>query len=427
LNRRSALAILTHSVPMENPSVILVGVCGGIAAYKAAEVVSALARAGHEVHVAMTGAAREFVTPTTFASLSRHRVLARMFPDAESTGGEDLFPHLYPASRARAFVLCPATAGAMARIAAGHADDVVAAAVLALPPTCRRIFAPAMNRAMWGNPAVQDNVRRLESAGWIRVGPGTGALACGTSGEGRMAEPAEILARLAAALEPAGPLSGRRVLVLSGPTREPIDPVRFISNASSGRMGRALAVEAARRGATVDLVTGPVAEAQVPVDAGIAVRRVTTAREMLAASRPLARRADVVILAAAVADVAPARPRRAKVSKAALGRTLALAPTPDIAATLAAARRPGQAFIGFALEPSGGRGRAGRKLAAKGLDAIVLNGPDSPGAAAASFAWLERARGARWAAWGRLDKGECARRILDAAARLVASRPAPRQ
>ncbi len=410
---------------MENPSVILVGVCGGIAAFKAAEVVSALARAGHEVHVAMTPAAREFVTATTFASLSRNRVLARMFPDAEATGGDDLFPHLFPASRARAFVLCPATADAMARIAAGRADDVVAASVLALPPTCRRLFAPAMNSAMWGNPAVQDNVRRLESAGWIRVGPGTGALACGTSGEGRMAEPAEILARLETALAPSGPLCGRRVLILSGPTREPIDPVRFISNASSGRMGRALAVEAAARGATVEFVTGPVAEAQIPAGEGIAVRRVTTAREMLAAARSPARRAAVVILAAAVADVAPARPRRAKASKAALGRTLPLAPTPDIAATLAAARRPGQVFIGFALESAGGRRRAERKLAAKGLDAIVLNGPDSPGAPAAAFAWLDRARGSRWSAWGRLGKDACARRILDSAASLLASRPAP--
>ncbi len=411
---------------MNQPPVILVGVCGGIAAYKCAEIVSSLARSGREVHVAMTAAAREFVTPTTFASLSRRRVIQDMFPDASATGGDDLFPHLYPASRADVFVLCPATADVMARVAAGMADDVVAASVLALPPECRRIFAPAMNPNMWANPAVQENVRRLEAAGWIRVGPGTGAVACGVSGDGRMAEPAEILARITEALDPAGPLAGRRVLILSGPTREPIDPVRFISNTSSGRMGRALAMEAAARGAAVELITGPVADEQIPVDARVTVRRVTTAREMLAAAIPPARRADLVVLAAAVADVAPARPRRSKASKAALGRSLVLEPTPDIAATLAAARRPGQVFIGFALETGAGRARAVRKLAAKGLDGIVLNGAESPGAGAASFSWIERARGARWMSWGRIDKAVCAARILDAAARIPSGTVSPR-
>ncbi len=409
---------------MKHPSVILVGVCGGISAYKTAEVVSALARAGREVHVAMTDAAREFVGPTTFAALSRRRVIARMFPDATAAGGDELFSHLYPASQADVFLLCPATADAIARIAAGMADDVVAAAALALPAGCRRLFAPAMNSNMWANAAVQANARRLEAAGWIRIGPGTGALACGVSGDGRMAEPAEILARIDAALDPSGPLAGRRVLVLSGPTREPIDPVRFLSNVSTGRMGRALALEAAARGATVDFVTGPVAEANLPVHPRVKIVPVVTARDMLDTASPLARRADLVVLAAAVADLAPARPRRTKGSKASLGRMLALTPTPDIAATLAATRRPGQVFVGFALESGDGRARAARKLAAKRLDAIVLNGPDSPGADAAGFAWLERGRGMRWSSWGRMDKAACAKRILDTAPRLAAQAPA---
>jgi phosphopantothenoylcysteine decarboxylase/phosphopantothenate--cysteine ligase len=408
---------------MKHPSVILVGVCGGISAYKTAEVVSALARAGREVHVAMTDAAREFIGPATFSALSRRRVIARMFPDPTATGGDDLFPHLYPASRADAFLLCPATADAMARIAAGMADDVVAAAALALPEGCLRLFAPAMNSNMWANAAVQANVRKLEAAGWVRIGPGTGVLACGISGDGRMAEPAEILARIDAALDPSGPLAGRRVLILSGPTREPIDPVRFVSNVSTGRMGRALALEAAARGAVVDFVTGPVAEANLPVHPRVKIVPVVTAREMLDAAGPRARRADLVVLAAAVADLAPARPRRVKASKASLGRTLELTPTPDIAATLAAARRAGQILVGFALETGDGRARAARKLAAKRLDAIVLNGSDSPGADAADFAWLERGRAARWSSWGRLDKVACARRIFDAAHRLAT--PAP--
>lgn len=408
---------------MKHPSVILVGVCGGISAYKTAEVVSALARAGREVHVAMTDAAREFVGPATFAALTRRRVIACMFPDATGSSGDDPFPHLYPASRADIFVLCPATANAMARIAAGMADDVVAASVLALPEGCLRLFAPAMNSNMWANAAVQANVRRLEAAGWVRIGPGTGALACGVSGDGRMAEPAEILARIDAAIDPAGPLAGRRVLILSGPTREPIDPVRFLSNASTGRMGRALALEAAARGARVDFVTGPVAEANLPVHSGVKIVPVVTARDMLAAASPLARRADLVVLAAAVADLAPTRPRHAKGSKASIGHTLALTPTPDIAATLAASRRPGQILVGFALESGDGRARAARKLAAKRLDAIVLNGPESPGAEAAGFAWLERGRRPRWISWGRLNKTDCARRILDAAHRLAAPVP----
>lgn len=395
----------------------MVGVCGGIAAYKTADVVSALVRQGHDVCVAMTRAAEAFVTATTFASLSRRRVLTRMFPDGASTDGEALYPHLYPASRAAVFVLCPATADAMARIVAGMADDVVAGSVLALPETCRKVFAPAMNVHMWRNPAVRENVRRMEAMGWIRVGPAAGALACGETGEGRMAEPSEILAALASPT--AGSMVGRRVLVLSGPTREPIDPVRFISNASTGRMGRALALEAAGRGAAVDFVTGPVTTSEWPDHPAIRIRPVTTAREMLATAAPLARRADIVVCAAAVADVAPARPRRSKTPKRELGANLPLAATSDIAAALTSARRPGQVFIGFALEGTGGRAAAARKLADKGFDAILLNGLDSPGAESAAFSVLEARRGARWSPWGRIDKTECARRALHVAARIL--------
>lgn len=403
---------------MQDTPVILVGVAGGIAAYKAAEVVRALVREGCDVRVAMTPSATRFVAPLTFAALTRRRVLTSMFPDG-AADGDDLFPHLQPAMRASAFLVCPATADVIARLAAGRADDAVTASALALPEGCRRFFAPAMNEFMWRSRAVRDNVRRLEAAGWRRIGPERGAMACGTAGEGRMAEPAEIVA---AVLGPTGDMAGRRWLVLSGPTREPIDAVRFISNASSGRMGRALALEAASRGAAVDVVSGPVDPARLPEHPAIAVISVGTARQMLAAARRRARSADVLVFAAAVADVAPARPSARKLAKAAIGASLPLTPTPDIAAALP--RRAGQLRVGFALETGpGARARAAAKLRAKGFDAIVLNGAESPGASGARFEFLERSRRPRWTAWGRLNKEACARRIVDwIAARLANAR-----
>jgi phosphopantothenoylcysteine decarboxylase/phosphopantothenate--cysteine ligase len=185
---------------MSASRVVLIGVGGGIAAYKTVEVASALVKAGHEVHVAMTAAARHLVTPTTFASITRRRVIAEMFPPAEQTDGEDLFPHLYPATRADVFLVAPATADLIARFAAGLADDVVCCSAVALRPECRRVFCPSMNANMWANPTVRANARRLEESGWRRIGPAEGALACGTTGVGRMSEPAEIVAALADAL-----------------------------------------------------------------------------------------------------------------------------------------------------------------------------------------------------------------------------------
>ncbi|MDZ4198457.1 MAG: flavoprotein, partial [Kiritimatiellia bacterium] len=172
--------------------IILVGIGGGVAAYKTAEVVSGLVRAGHEVHVAMTAAAQKFVGPATFSALTRRRVITEMFPPPGATNGEDLFPHIYPASRADLFLLAPATADLMARVANGLGDDVVCCSALALRAECARIFCPAMNEHMWAQPSVQENVRRMIALGWNRLGPETGALACGTVGPGRMSEPVDV-------------------------------------------------------------------------------------------------------------------------------------------------------------------------------------------------------------------------------------------
>jgi len=197
---------------------------GGIAVYKAAEAVSRLTQAGHDVHVAMTPAAQRFVSPMTLASLSRRRVLTDIFPPDGVFDGEDLFPHLYPAAQADLFILAPATANCLARLAAGMADDIVTASALGLPAQASRLLCPAMNSTMWSQPAVRGNLDILTRAGWAVEGPVAGSLACGTEGEGRMSEPAEIVAAAEALLAHASDFSGRRILILSGPTHEHIDP-----------------------------------------------------------------------------------------------------------------------------------------------------------------------------------------------------------
>jgi phosphopantothenoylcysteine decarboxylase/phosphopantothenate--cysteine ligase len=360
----------------------------------------------------MTAAAAEFVTPLSFAAISGQPVLQRMFPDAGSQGGAALYPHLYPATEADAFVLAPATANLLGKLAAGIGDDVVTTNALSLRPGCRRFLCPAMNVEMWRQPVVQENVRALEARGWRRIGPDAGALACGMEGEGRMAEPAEIAGTVLAALRE-GPLAGRRVLILSGPTREHLDPVRFVSNASTGLMGKALAEEAAARGAEVDFVTGPVPEANLPAGPGITVTSITSANELLEAARARRDAAHIVVYAAAVADFAPAAFSADKRPKADGGMKLDLVSTPDVAATLNADKPAGQVAVGFALQTGDGVAEAGGKMLRKRFDLVVLNGPAAIGAREAEYTSL--APGAAPEAWGRLAKRACAARILDAA------------
>lgn len=397
----------------------LAGICGGVAAYKAVEVVSALRKQGVDITVAMSDAAQAFVTPLTFSAVSGRAALTSVMPPS-GAAGDALYPHLYPATRADLFVLMPATADMIGHIVHGLGRDVVSTSALSLKPDCLRVFCPAMNVDMWNQPIVQQNVRELERRGWIRVGPETGLLACGVEGQGRMAEPATILGAIRELRGRAGRLAGWRVLVLSGPTHEHLDPVRFIGNPSSGKMGRALAEAASRAGAEVDVVTGPVSSENLPVGRAITTHRVTSAQQMLDAARALYAKADIVLYAAAVADYRPAEYSDAKRPKQSGEVTLRLVATPDIAATLAEGKRPGQITIGFALQTGDGRAEAEGKLVRKKFDGIVLNGLDSLGGDDGSYTWIAHGGDAVEAeAWGAMSKVACAARIVDAAAALL--------
>lgn len=365
----------------------------------------------------MSEAAQEFVTPLTFGAVSGQPVLTTLFPRDPQATGEARYPHLYPATRADLFVLMPATADILAKIVQGVGSDLVSTCALSLPPSCHRVFCPSMNVEMWHQAVVQDNVRLLEERGWVRIGPDAGLLACGAEGAGRMSEPAEILGVLHGLRTRSGRLTGRRVLILSGPTREHLDPIRYIGNPSTGKMGKALAEEALAEGAEVDFVTGPVAPENLPRGTRLTVHRVVSAGDLLKAAQPLHARADVVVYAAAVADYRPVDTAPHKLPKQEGEVLLRLQATPDVAATLNQAKRPGQITIGFALQTHDGLARAEEKLARKGLDAIVLNGPESLGGETGTYTYLGRGpHGIETAAWGSLSKRACAGRIFDAVA-----------
>ncbi len=406
--------------PNQPAFTVLAAICGGVAAYKAVEVVSRLRKAGAEVHVAMSEAAQEFVTPLTFGAVSGQPVLTTLFPRDSQAAGDARYPHLYPATRAGLFVVMPATADIIAKLAQGIGDDLVSTCALSLPATCARVFCPSMNVEMWHQPVVQGNVRALEERGWLRVGPDAGLLACGAEGAGRMCEPAEIADVLLGLRDRARRLAGRRVLILSGPTREHFDPVRFIGNPSSGKMGKALAEAALAEGAEVDFVTGPVADEQMPRGPHLRTHRVISAEDMLKAAQAVYGEADVVVYAAAVADYRPAGSHDRKLPKQESGLVLQLESTPDVAATLNQARRAGQVTIGFALQTGDGIARASEKLARKGLDGIVLNGLDALGGETGEYTYVSPAA---TEGWGKLAKRACARRILDEAVRLLGTIP----
>jgi phosphopantothenoylcysteine decarboxylase/phosphopantothenate--cysteine ligase len=336
---------------------ILLGVCGGIAAYKACTLVRLLVRAGHDVQPVLTAAAERFVTPETFFALARKPRPAGPYP------------HLEPADL---LLIAPLTANTLARLAHGLADDLLTEAALAhVGPV---LVAPAMNVRMWEHPATQANVAVLRERGVELVGPYAGELAEGEDGMGRMAEPEEVAARAEELLQAGAPapssLRGRRVVVSAGGTREPIDAVRFVGNRSSGRMGVALAAEARRRGAEVTLLAANLAVQPPP---GVSVVETPTAadleREALARSD-----ADVIVMAAAVADYRPAAAYVGKRAKGGERWELELVPTTDVLATLGASRREGQVLVGFAADGAPeGLERARRKRAAKGADLVVFN------------------------------------------------------
>jgi phosphopantothenoylcysteine decarboxylase / phosphopantothenate---cysteine ligase len=366
-------AAATKATPLRQATVV-VAVGGGIAAYKACELVRQLDKAGASVWVTMTRRAAEFVTPLTFQALSGHPVFTDLFNLSE----EASIGHIQLADRADLVIVAPATANVIARLAGGFADDAMTAVLLAT--RAKLLLAPSMNTNMWSNPLTQANVRRLvEVRGAAVVGPGDGFLACRWTGPGRLADPADIV-EAAAMLRSPQDLAGRRVAVVSGPTQEAIDPARYLSNRSSGKMGRELARAARRRGAKVTLVQGP-GEAAAPV--GVTVVPVTSALQMQAATQAAAARADVVVMAAAVADYRPKQRAEQKLKRQALGQDLALelVANPDILAELGA-RRGGAAaplLVGFAAETERVVEHARSKLASKRCDLIVANDVSQPG------------------------------------------------
>lgn len=392
------------------PQKILVGIAGGVAAYKALDVVSALRKQGHAVQVVMTDAATRFVQPLAFAAVSGRPVLQSMWSD-KARSLEDEYPHLYPATETDLFLLIPATANTLAKIAGGFGSDLLSTCCLSLPASCRKIFCPSMNVEMWQNENVQANTRKLEAAGWIRVGPESGHLACGMQGQGRLSAPDTILAVVAQNLNQPLSLRGQKILILSGPTREHLDPVRFIGNPSSGRMGQAIAIEAARQGAEVLFVTGPVPDDHLPRHDRVTLHPVTGALEMLEAARALLPDARAVVYVAAVSDYRPEQYFEQKMPKQDQAFDLKLLPNPDLAATLNREKSADTFSIGFALQTDNGEAQAAQKLTHKHLDGIVLNYADSMGADSGNFSYLAAGQ-STFEAWGRLDKTQAARKLL---------------
>lgn len=344
---------------------VLLGVTGCIAAYKSCEIVRALQKAGVHVKVVMTEHATEFVGPTTFRALTHEKVAVGLFDDPE-----DPIHHVSLAQEADAFLIAPCTANVIAKIANGIADDLLTTTALAT--TAPLIIAPAMNVNMYDNGATRYNIGKLHIRGARIVEAGDGYLACGDVGKGRLADIEDIVDATLDELGVRRDLDGRRVMVTAGPTVEPIDPVRYISNHSSGKTGYAIARAAALRGADVTLVSGPVS---LPAPEGVRVVRVRTAREMLAAAEEAFRDADIAVFAAAVADMRPRAVSDRKLKKGRDGDELGaieLVENPDILATLAA-RKDRQVVVGFAAETNDVVPNAEAKLAAKRADFVVAN------------------------------------------------------
>lgn len=395
---------------------VLLGVSGGIAAYKAIDLLRILQRREHGVTVVMTRAARRFVGPATFAALSGRAVGTDLFgPDARPG-----YDHLDLARGADVLVVAPASANTLARMAAGLADGLLAAVHLAF--TGPVLVAPAMNTRMWEHPATRENLARLVARGVEVVPPGTGLLADGEVGEGRLAEPAEIADAVAARLAGSRSLAGRTVLVTAGGTQEPLDAVRFLGNRSSGRMGWALAEAARRRGAAVTVIAANVALAR---RSDVRYREAPTAAEMHRAALEELPGSDLVVMAAAVADYRPAAPRAGKMDKAeAAELSVALERTADVLTDLSA-RRGRRVLVGFAAEAGpAGLPRARAKREAKGVDLLVHN--DVAGAGVGFGSDDNRITiigpGERETSLERMSKAACAERILDAAEVAMAAR-----
>ncbi len=349
---------------------ILLGISGSIAAYKAAYLVRLLTKEGASVRVIMTSSAKDFISPLTLSTLSKYPVASDIHDGAAWTN------HVEWGMWADALVIAPATAHTIARCALGLASDMLAATYLSA--RCPVFFAPAMDLDMWVHPSTQENISRLQSYGNFLIDVGTGELASGLTGPGRMAEPEEIMERLQLHFHYQEDMSGVRVLVNAGPTYEAIDPVRYVGNHSTGKMGVAIAEEFVQRGAEVHLVLGP--DSILPADERIRVSRITSADEMLSICEDAFSSSDVAVLAAAIADYKPATVATEKIKKNSDILTLELIRTPDIAASLGSKKLPAQVLVGFALETNNEEANALDKLTKKNMDMIVLNNPREAGA-----------------------------------------------
>lgn len=350
----------------------MLGVAGGIAAYKAVEVCRRLTDAGCEVAPVLTEAATAFVAPLTFSALAAQPARTSLFGDEA-----DPIPHTRLGRWADVIVVAPATADLLARYAAGLANDLLTATLLAT--TAPVVVCPAMHAEMWAHPSVRDNLEVLRGRGVRVVDPESGRLAGGDEGPGRLAEPDRIVAAVLATAAPTGPLAGRTVLVTAGGTREAIDPVRVLTNRSSGRQGHAIAEAAARLGAKVILVTASSLALDASVDALVDRRDVESARELHDSVLAVADDADVIVMAAAVSDFRPSRVATTKLRRADGVPTIQLEPTDDVLQAVVARRRHGQVIVGFAAETGDAVTRGAEKLVTKGCDLVVVNDVSKPG------------------------------------------------
>ena len=349
---------------------ILLGISGGIAAYKGVEVLRGLQREGAEVRVAMTATAQKFIQPLTFEALSGHRVYTQLFPDA----GDPDVVHVKLGEWPDLILIAPATANVIAKMANGLADDLLTCTLLSSEAPV--MVAPAMETAMYRHPAAQRNLQRLADMRYRLIGPEDGALASGRSGMGRLADPERIVAEAVSSAQKFGDLSGRKIVVTGGRTEEDIDPVRFITNRSTGKMGYAVARRARQRGAEVVLVSGP---GELDPPAGVDLIRVRTVSEMRAATESAFEGSDALVMTAAVLDFRPRVFSETKIKKNANGMTLDLIANEDFLVGLGA-RKNGRIVVGFAMETENGLSNARKKLVEKCLDLIVLNDLNVPGA-----------------------------------------------
>lgn len=400
---------------------LVLGIGGGIASYKLADLASKLTQRGASVHAVLTASATRFIAPLTFQALTHHPALTSLWSDEASESGQSAgMPHIALADRADLILVAPATADLIARLAAGMADDLLTTLVLATKAPIA--IAPAMNPQMLAHPATQRNIATLREFGYHIIAPNEGRMACEHVGTGRLPETPELLEILDDLLAPRRDLAGKRVVVTAGPTREALDPVRFLSNRSSGKMGYAIAEAAAARGAEVTLVSGPT---QLPTPPGVRRVEIQTALELRAATLEAFQSADILVAAAAPADFRAATPAPQKLKRGhSQTLMLELVANPDIVAECAAGKQPHQLVIGFAAETHSLLDEAARKLRDKHLDAIVANDVTQENAGFdvdtnKVFFLTPQSR----AEWPLLPKREVAQRLWDAILNLRTAEP----